>query len=69
MQPHLVHQTVHDECRPRHVAGVFHKGNEGIENKNLRQEDYHRPHAANYAVHYHVFQHSVGHSVANEVAK
>ena len=69
VQPHLVHQAVHDERRPRHVARVLHERDEGVENQYLWQEDYHRPHAAYYSVDNHVLQHSVGHVVCNHVAQ
>ena len=61
VQPHLVHQAVHDECRACHISRILHIRDDGVEDENLRKEDDYRPHAAQYAVDCQVLQRPVGH--------
>ena len=36
VQPHLVHQLIHDEGRASHIAAIFHERDEEVEDENLR---------------------------------
>ena len=51
-----MHDFIHDEGRTCHVAGIFHKGDEKIEQQDVRQEDNHASYAANDSVDNQVFQ-------------
>ncbi len=53
VKPHFMHQAIHDKCRTRHVAGVFHERYKEIENEDLRQKNNHRPHTTKYAIYKH----------------
>ena len=68
MQSHLVHQLIHDEGCPRHIARIFHEGDKGVQYQDIRQEDDNASHAADDSIHQKVFQRSVAHRVAHEVA-
>ena len=50
MQPHLVHQLVHDECRARHISRILHKRDEQVKYEYLRNEYCHAAHSAHYTV-------------------
>jgi len=50
VEPHEVHESVHDESGPRHVAHVFEKGEDGEENDENRQESQYRSRAADNPV-------------------
>ena len=69
VQPHLVHQLVHDKGCPRHVAGVFHQRDEEIEYEYLGQEDDDGAHATDDAVDDQRAQRSLGHQGEQSVAQ
>ena len=69
VQAHLVHELIHDECSPRHVAGVFHERYEAIKNEYLWKEHYHSANAAYHAVCKHGFERAVGEGGADPFAK
>ena len=50
MKPYLVHQTVHDERGPGHIAGVFQYGDGEEQKEDIGQEDYDAADAADDAV-------------------
>ena len=50
VEPHLVHELIHDEGCARHISRILHQRDEEIENKNLWQEDDDRPHATDYSI-------------------
>ncbi len=64
-----MHQFVHDEGGTRHIAGVFHKGDEGIENQYLRQKDDDGSHASDDAVDQHSLQWTIIHRLAYPLTK
>ena len=61
MQPHLVHQLIHDEGSTRHITTVFHVRDEEIEDENLWKEDDNGSHTTNDSVDKHVFHRTIGH--------
>ena len=61
MKPHLVHQLVHDERSPCHVAGVLKEGYEEIQEEDVRKEDKHAAHSPDYPVHNQVLERPVLH--------
>ena len=67
VQSDLVHQLVHDESRPRHVAGVFHQRDEKEQDQDVRQEDDHAPHSADDPVDDQLAQRAFPHDSADEV--
>ena len=54
VQPHPVHQLVHNERRPCHISGILQKGNEKIEEKYIGKEHKHTSDSPYYPVHHHV---------------
>ena len=69
MQPHLVHQLVHDKGGAGHIAAVLHKGDEEIQNQDVGQENEHRAHAGDDAVADEALQRSVAHDASHHVAQ
>ena len=63
-----MHYFVHYEGGSRHISGVFHKRDEGVEDEDVGQEHYHTAHTADYAVDEHILYRTVGHICADEVA-
>ena len=61
-----MHQTVHDEGRPGHIAGIFQKGNEQIQKQYVGQEDKHASHTSDDSVHNQVLDPSVAHRRSHE---
>ena len=61
MQPHLVHQLIHDKRGTSHVARVLHQRDEEVEDKDLWQEHDDGAHTGDGAVDDHRAQRAVGH--------
>ena len=56
-----VHELVHNERHPRHIARGFHQRDEEEQNKDIGKEHNHAPHALYNAIHQHRAQDIVGH--------
>ena len=69
MQPHLMHNLIHDKRGTCHVTGVFHKRYAEIKNKDVRQKDNHTTNTTNNAVYQQVFQWSVRHIGMYKIAE
>ena len=69
MKSHLVHQLVHNERCAGHIATVFHKGDEKIENQDVRQEDDDGAYAGYDAVGQQRAQWTFGHIVGHQLAQ
>ncbi len=50
MQPDFAHYSVHDECGPCHIAGVFKKSDKEKKEKYLREKRDHGPDARNRSI-------------------
>ena len=50
MQPHAVHEIVHDEGGTRHIPAILHEGDEEVEDQDIGQEDDNRTHTTYNAV-------------------
>ena len=61
MKAEGVHDPVHEERGPRHVAGVLHQGDEEIEDEDARHEGEHRADAAEHSVSNHVAERPLRH--------
>ena len=55
MQAYSVHHLVHNESCTCHIAGVLHKGDAKIQDKDIGQEHYNAADTADDAVGNHVF--------------
>ena len=51
VQPYRMHQFVHDECHPRHIAGGFHNRNEEKQNQYIRKKHKHTASSLHDPVH------------------
>ena len=60
MEPHLVHELVHDKRRARHVARILHETDEEIEDEDLGKEHYHGSHTTQDTIHQQGFHGAVG---------
>ena len=69
MQPHFMHNLIHNESGTCHIARVFHQGNKEIEQQNIRQENNDTAHTSDNTIHQKVLQRSFGHVVAYQVAQ
>ena len=69
MQPHFMHNLIHNESSTCHIARVFHQGNKEIEQQNIRQENNDTAHTSDNTIHQKVLQRSFGHVVAYQVAQ
>ena len=45
-----MHQTVHDECRPRHISRILKQRNEEVEQQDVRQKNEHAAHSADDSI-------------------
>ena len=69
VEPHLVHEAVHDEGGPGHISRIFHETDEEEENEDVGQKDNHSAHTADDAVGYQVLERAVVHQAADEAAE
>ena len=69
MQPHAVHNLIHNEGCTSHVAAVLHPGDESVEDHNVGQEDDDTTYTADYAVDDEVLEWSVSHPAAHSLAE
>ena len=56
MQPHFVHNLIHNKSCTRHVPGVFHERNKNIEKQNIRQEHDNPSYSSYYTIYNQIFQ-------------
>ena len=50
VQAHAVHDTIHQVCHTRHVAAIFHQGDEEEHDDDVRQESEHGTHSLYHTV-------------------
>ena len=62
-----MHDLIHDEGSTCHITGVFHEGDEGIEDQDLRQENDDGTNTCYGAIHDHGFHRTIGQDVVQPV--
>ena len=67
VQPHPMHQFVHDEGRASHVARVFQNRDEKEEYQDVRQERTDAAHTCDNAVHYKGLEDAVGQEACGDI--
>ena len=69
VQPHTVHQLIHNESRTSHIARILHKRDEEIEDEDVGQEYGNAAHTTHNAIYDHIPQSPLGHNAPQPLAQ